>query len=316
LYLCGMRSKAMAPKGRALLAIQAQNLLEAALSERTLKEYRRWIGEYQKWCAASGLDPFALTTVGAWIEHLATKYRMATIEHASAAVRFLWKLKGLDNPLHAEPLRLLMRALRRRLGTAKRQVRPLLPSQLACMRWDAGTKGVRDRALLLVGFGAALRVSELCALTIDDIELTPEGVIITVRRSKTDQTGHGRQVAIPRSAGTLCPVRALEDYLAIRGWGRGPLFQSMHKDKLTGRPLDQRNVRDLIKDYADRMGLDPAQFSTHSMRAGFATAAALAGADMEVIASQTGHRSMEVLRGYIRRANLFQRNAASWVFRN
>jgi len=310
-----MRSKALAHRAKGVLATP-QNLLEAALSQHTLKAYRGWIARYQAWVAKEGVDAYDLASVGGWMETLATRYKMASIEQAAAAIRFLWKLKGLPNPFEAEPLRLLMRALRRRLGTAKRQVRPLLPAHLVGCRWDTGTKGKRDKALVLIGLGAALRVSELCALTLDDIELCPEGVVVHIRRSKTDQTGRGRLVAIPRSAGPLCPVRALEAYLAVRGQGKGPLFQSLHKGKLTGRPLDQRDVRYLIKDYADRMGLDPAQFSTHSLRAGLATAAALAGADMEVIASQTGHRSMEVLRGYIRRANLFQRNAASWVFRN
>ncbi len=295
------------------MSINTAGLLEAALSERTLRAYKGWIAKYQAWVAKAGVDAFSLTSVGGWLESLAGQYKMSSIEQAAAAVRFLWKTAGRGNPFDAEPLRLLMRALRRRLGAAKRQVRPFLPAQLACVRWDNGVKGVRDRALMLIGFGAALRVSELCALTLDDIELCPEGVIITIRRSKTDQAGRGRQVAIPRGSGPLCPVRALEAYLAIRGRGKGPLFQSMHKGKLTGRALDQRAVRYIIKDYTDRLGLDPAAYSTHSLRAGLATAAAMAGADLDIIASQTGHRSLEVLRGYIRRANLFQRNAFTWA---
>jgi len=305
-----MQSKALAQRAKGALAINTQNLLEAALSQRTLKAYRAWAERYRAFCTETQLDPFSVASVGRWIEVLAERYKMASIEQAAAAIRFLWKLKGLPNPFEAEPLRLLMRAMRRRLGTAKRQVRPLLPEHLARVRWDAGTKGIRDRALFLLGFGAALRVSELCALRYEDIELSPEGVVITIRRSKTDQTGQGRQVAIPRAKGILCPVKALEAYLAIRGHAAGPLFRSMHKGRLTGRPLDQRAVRYLVKDYADRLGLDPRAFSTHSLRAGLATAAALRGADMETIAQQTGHRSMEVLRSYIRRANLFQRNAA------
>ena len=307
-YLCGM----LARKEHGGI-VATKSLLEAAWAESTLKAYKGWTAKYFSYCEASGLDPYDLSAVISWLESLAGRHKLSSIEQAAAAVRFLYKANGKGNPFEAEPLRLLMRALRRKLGAAKKQVKPITPAQLSCMRWDAGPKGLRDKALILIGFGAALRVSELIALQYSDIEITPEGVILTIRRSKTDQAGKGRLVAIPKSEGPLCPVRALEAYLRVRGRQDGPLFQSLHKSKLTGRPLSRQAVDALIKDYMDRLGLDYKAYSTHSMRAGFATAAALNGADLETIASQTGHKSMEVLRGYIRRANLFQRNAAKLV---
>jgi integrase len=165
-----------------------------------------------------------------------------------------------------------------------------------------------------VGFFGALRRSELVGLNIEDVEFTPEGAILTIRKSKTDQEGRGRAVAIPYAKrADLCPVKALQAYINALGRTSGPLFVSMHKSQYTQKRLSAYAVALIVKDYADRLGLDPSLFGGHSLRAGFATTAALMGATEDEIAFQTGHKSMTVLRGYIRRASLFERNAASRI---
>jgi integrase len=181
---------------------------------------------------------------------------------------------------------------------------------LELIRWDSGRKGLRDKALILVGFFGALRRSELVGLNIEDVEFVPEGAILTIRKSKTDQEGRGRAVAIPYAKRPdLCPVRALQAYLKALGRTEGPLFVSMHKSQYTHKRLSAYAVALIVKDYADRLGLDPRLFGGHSLRAGFATTAALMGATEDEIAFQTGHKNVSVLRGYIRRATLFERNA-------
>jgi integrase len=176
---------------------------------------------------------------------------------------------------------------------------------------------VRDKALLLVGFFGAFRNSELVGLNIEDVEFTPEGAILTLRKSKTDQEGRGREVAIGYATrADLCPVRALQSYIATLGRNTGPLFVSLHKSQYTQKRLSAYAVALIVKDYADRLGLDPRRFGGHSLRAGFATTAALLGATEDEIALQTGHKSMTVLRGYIRRASLFERNAMTRIANN
>jgi integrase len=166
-----------------------------------------------------------------------------------------------------------------------------------------------------VGFFGALRRSELVGLNIEDVEFTPEGAILTIRKSKTDQEGRGRAVALTyaKRAG-LCPVRALKEYLAVRRQKGGEaLFTSMRHYTLTTNRLSAQSVALIVKDYADRIGLDPRQFSGLSLRAGFVTTAALMGASEEEIALQTGHKSPTAVWGYIRRASLFERNAMTRI---
>jgi integrase len=151
-------------------------------------------------------------------------------------------------------------------------------------------------------------------LNIEDVTFAPEGAILTIRKSKTDQEGRGRAVAIPYAKRTdFCPVRALQAYLKALGRTEGPLFVSLHKSQYTQKRLSAYAVALIVKDYADRLGLDPRLFGGHSLRAGFATTAALMGATEDEIAFQTGHKNLSVLRGYIRRATLFERNAVSRI---
>jgi integrase len=155
-------------------------------------------------------------------------------------------------------------------------------------------------------------------LNVEDVEFVPEGAILTIRKSKTDQEGRGREVAIgyATTRADLCPVRALQSYMATLGRNTGPLFVSMRKSQYTHSRLSTDAVARIVKDYADRLGLDPRRFGGHSLRAGFATTAALLGASEDEIALQTGHKSMTVLRGYIRRASLFERNAMTRIANN
>ncbi len=204
--------------------------------------------------------------------------------------------------------------LRRERGVAPARKKPVLVADLQQIlkQIPDSLLGLRDRALLLVGFAGAFRRSELVALDAGDIEPTREGLIVTVRRSKTDQAGEGRKIGIPPGVEeATCPVAALDRWLAAARIDSGPLFRTMNRH---GRVLDRRlsaeGVAIVVKRYVEKLGYDPAQLAGHSLRAGLATSAAAAGKSERAIMNQTGHRSVATVRRYIRDGNLFRENAA------
>jgi integrase len=168
--------------------------------------------------------------------------------------------------------------------------------------------------LLLVGFTGAFRRSELIGLNVEDLEETRDGMVVHIRRSKTDQEGEGRKLGIPPGAEELtCPVRALAEWRATAGFTSGPLFRSVNRHgQVLGARLSGEGVAMVVKRYVDKLGYDPAQFAGHSLRSGLATSAA-AGKSERAIMNQTGHRSVATLRRYIRDGNLFRENAAGGI---
>jgi integrase len=175
-----------------------------------------------------------------------------------------------------------------------------------------GLLGVRDRALLLVGFAGAFRRSELVSLDRPDLEFTKDGLTVMLRRSKSDQEGQGRKVGIPYGSNPeTCPVRALQAWLEAAAITDGPVFRGVTRHgKVQGR-LSGYAVALIVKRYAAVGGLDPSRYAGHSLRAGLATAAAIGGASERSIMNQTGHKSITMVRRYIRDGNLFRENAAA-----
>lgn len=166
---------------------------------------------------------------------------------------------------------------------------------------------------MLVGFSGAFRRSELIAVDYKWIERGDRGIVITLARSKTDQEGRGRSVAIPCIGGPICPVAALDAWLEMSGIAEGPVFRPVSKaGKVLGAPLSAGAVATVVKERVAQIGLDPARYSGHSLRAGFATSAAAAGLPVWKIKGQTGHVSDAVLRRYIREVNLFKSIAVVW----
>lgn len=173
-------------------------------------------------------------------------------------------------------------------------------------------KGHRDRALLLLGFCAALRRSELAAVQVEDLEFTSQGIILTLPRSKTDQTGQGRKIGIPKGRGRICPVGSVGFWIKQLSEGRGPLFRPIAKSRIIGQgQLSDRAIADIIKHYAREAGLNPEKYSGHSLRSGLATSAAQHGISSWKIRQQTGHKSDTMLARYIRDGDLFSDNAAA-----
>jgi integrase len=203
---------------------------------------------------------------------------------------------------------------RRTIGTAQQGKDALLTSDIRKMidHCPSGLRGARDRALLLVGFAGAFRRSELAALEVADLKFTAEGLVIDLRRSKTDQEAKGREVGIPFGADELtCPVRSLKAWLTRANIELGPVFRSVGKNgRLSQFPLAPDSVAWIIRQAARRAGL-AGDISGHSLRSGHVTTAARAGVPELVIMRQTGHRSVTTLRKYIRKGELFVVNGAS-----
>jgi integrase len=174
---------------------------------------------------------------------------------------------------------------------------------------DTDIKGLRDRALLLLGFAGAFRRSELVALDIADLEFCNNGLRVTIRRSKTDQEGLGATIAIV-SGSTACPVKAVRVWIETTGLRDGPLFRPVTRTgKVSNLRLSGRAVAELVKSYARRAGLNAAVFSGHSLRSGFLTSAAAHGASIFKMMDVSRHKSIDTLRGYVRDAEMFQDHA-------
>ena len=211
-------------------------------------------------------------------------------------------------------MRATLKGIRRTLGTATEQKAPTLTDDIRAMvdATDAGLIGARDRALILLGFAGAFRRSELVSLDIEDCTFGKDGLTVTLRRSKTDQDGAGRKIGIPYGSNPeTCPVRTIQAWTEQAGIAAGPLFRSInrHGQVQAGR-LSPVDVARVVKKLALRAGLDPAKYAGHSLRAGHATSAAIAGASERSIMNQAGHRSVQMVQRYIRDGSLFRENSA------
>jgi integrase len=207
-----------------------------------------------------------------------------------------------------------MKGIRRTLGTAPEEKAPALTENIRAMvdATDTGIIGARDRALVLLGFAGAFRRSELVGLDVEDCTFGKDGLTVTLRRSKTDQAGASRKIGIPYGSNPeTCPVRTIQSWLELAGVTAGPLFRSINRhghvqpDRLSGG-----DVARVVKKLALRAGLDAGTYAGHSLRAGHATSAAIAGASERSIMNQTGHRSVQMVRRYIRDGSLFRENSA------
>ncbi len=189
-------------------------------------------------------------------------------------------------------------------------------AELDGWRLSVGACDLAALRMLLIGFAGAFRRSELASLTLDDIQFTHDGLVITLRRSKTDQEGEGFAKGIPYgSTPATCPVRALRAWLDAGGITTGPLFRAVWKGgaRLRLTPLNDRAIAEVVKRAAAAAGYDPTRFGGHSLRAGLVTTAAAAGVDERTIMEQTGHKTTTMVRRYMRRGSLFRNNAAAKV---
>lgn len=300
----------------------ARTYAAASRSANTRRAYQSDLRDFTAWCDTNGMCALPATpdTVALYLTALAqTGAKASTIQRRVSAISQAHQLAGHAPSPTADPVvRSTMAGIRRSLGTATAQKAPLLTIELRRLlaTCDAATRaGLRDRALLLLGFAGGFRRGELVALDAGDVTETEDGLRIRIRRSKTDPEGQGREVGIPYGQHPeTCPIRALRAWRTVTSADSGPLFRPVDRhDQVHAGRLSDRGVARVVQRAAMRAGLDPARYAGHSLRAGLATAAAQGGAPERAIMAQTGHRSLTMVRRYIRSGSLFTENAAAYV---
>ena len=295
----------------------AKDFARASKAAATRRAYQKDFARFTAWCDQRHLPPIpaAPETVAAFLASEAARgIKPASIGRRVAAIRYAHKLAGCDDPpTSSEVVKATVQGIRRTMGSAPVRKTPATADKVVAMvaLADTDMKGLRDRAILLLGFAGAFRRSELVALDVTDLEFCDGGMRVHIRRSKTDQEGAGDTIAIV--AGSIaCPVKAVRAWLEASNITTGPLFRPIGKGSRIGtdRLADHTVVR-VVKASARRVGLDPKLFAGHSLRSGFLTSAAGRGASIFKMMDQSRHRSMDTLRGYVRDAELFRDHAGA-----
>ena len=303
-------------RAKPLIAGYARNSKAA----NTWRAYGADLQDFADWCRMSDVQalPALPETVAAYLTFLAPHCKVATIKRRLSAISQQHQVAGHDSPTRSPLVRLTWQGIRRHHAPQQnvRRVQPAIASVILRLVDQLGDSLIdtRDRALILIGFAGAFRRSELTQLRLADIAETEDGLRIRLRQSKTDQEGEGLTKGIPFGAEhKTCPVPAWRAWKDAAGLDDGQAFRSVDRHSRVGRSLSTQAVADVIKRRARAAGLDAAEFSGHSLRAGLITAAAMANVPERVIAKQSGHKSLPVLRTYIREGSLLTENAAAKV---
>lgn len=289
-----------------------EKFIHAAVSDNTRTAYK---SDLKHFIDFGGTIPSTPEIISQYLAIHADTHKPATLARWLVSINKAHTSQNLPSPTTSDLVKATLRGIKRTVGTNQRQVEPVLKNNLLEMVAElSGIKGTRDSALLLIGFAGALRRSELVGLTYADIEFVEQGLVIHLRKSKTDQLGEGRKIAIPFARGVVCPVLSLKRWLEISGINEGPLFMPITRHgRIENTALSTQAVAVIVKERASAIGLDAKKFSGHSLRAGLVTSAAQVGVSAWKIKQQTGHKNDSILSRYIRDARLFVDNAAGAV---
>lgn len=306
-----------------------QQALSAALADNTRIAYQKGWSRFVDFCEAKHIaDPLAAhpDDVARFFIEMATHpspksgvlLSMGTITLYKSAVNKKYIDAGKPSPTNHPVVRATLKGLARVRGATCRQVEALREYDIQAMLMACPDTviGQRDAAIIAVGFAGALRRSEICELTVEDVKfiepspgIQPDRMFITIRRSKTDQEGRGQRIAIIDGQ-TIRPVQRLRAWLTISGIEGGPLFQTMKRGgHLRGNPLHHSDVPRIVKHYAALIGLDPREIAGHSLRAGFITSAAVHHARLDKIMAVSRHTNPATVMRYIRDADAFTDHA-------
>ena len=307
-------------------ALQEETLLNLQNSKanNTVRAYKSDFNDFGLFCAKNGFKslPSEPKIVSLYLTHLSTKgSKISTLKRRLVSIGVIHRLKGhyLDMK-HPSIIENIM-GIKRRKGSSQKGKKPILISTLKKIinvideQKKEEIKKFRDRSIILIGFSGGFRRNEIVTLDHDDLDFVPEGVRINLRRSKTDQFGEGFTKALPYFDNSkYCPVVSLKKWMEISKIGSGPVFRRFSKgSKLSENRLTDQTVALLIKQYLQLTGIDSKNYSGHSLRSGFATSAAESGAEERSIMAMTGHKSTEMVRRYIKEANLFKNNALNKI---
>ena len=263
---------------------KAREFARQSKAENTIRGYRSDWKDFCGWCDRRGTGPLPASpeTVASYMADCAGRLKSGSIQRRLNAIAEAHKATGLESPTASGIVRNTFKGIRRTIGTAATQKAPALTQDIRAMvaAADEGRIGHRDRALILLGFAGAFRRSELVGLDVADLTFNRDGLTVLLRRSKTDQEGQGRKIGLPYGSNPdTCPVRVAQAWLELAGVTMGPVFRSINRHgHVQEGGLSSIDVARVVKKLAERTGLDPAKYAGHSLRAGHATCAAMAGA--------------------------------------
>jgi len=293
------------------LELETIKNLKNSKSNNTLRAYQSDFRDFSLFCSKNGFQAMPTTpnVIALYITHLSSYSKYSTLKRRIASISILHKTRGhyidTKHPIIIENLM----GIKRTNGSHQKAKKPLLINDLKILieiidkSKEKDLKKIRDKALILVGFSGGFRRSELVNIELEDIEFVSEGVKIFIKRSKTDQSGEGMIKAIPYFENiNFCPVKALKNWIDVIKLKKGKIFN-----------ISDKNVSLIIKKYTNYAGLDSRMYAGHSLRSGFATSAAESGAEERSIMAMTGHKSTEMVRRYIKEANLFKNNALNKI---
>ena len=299
---------------------KAKNFVAAAKAPATIRAYRNDWNDFESWCRSHNLPSLPSTpeTVALYIADRASTLASGSITRRLTSITKAHQAAGYtDSPATTRHFVVgeTLKGIRRTIGTAQHGKDPLLSAdirRIVAARRD-GLIGVRDSAIVLVGFAGGFRRSELALINLCDLKFSADGVVVSVRKSKTDQEGAGREVGLPFGISQdTCPVRSLRQWLDKAGIKEGPVFRSVGRyGHVSRRGLHKDSIGKLLKRAAKRAGLMVDELSGHSLRAGCVTQAAMNGVREFIILRQTGHKTVATLRRYIRSGDIFRENAAA-----
>ena len=305
------------------LSDKSMNSLSVTKANHTIDAYESDWNDFCDWCRYHHQTsyPAKPETIVNYINDLADYAKASTIRRRISAISENYNASGdhVENPCRAWIVKEALIGLTRLKGTVQKGKTPIYWEEIEEMihRMDLSSlQALRDRAVLLLGFMGAFRRSELAGLDVVDIRKYPQGIVVTIRHSKTDQTSAGQQIGIPYlSHSSMDCIHALQEWLTAAGITSGPLFRSFLKNgKVSSRRLSDKSINLIVKKYAASIGLNPEMYGAHSLRHGFATYAALQGVEERLIMKQTRHRSVEMVRRYINEADLFTNNPIDKIF--
>ena len=307
-------------------ALQQETLLNLQNSKanNTVRAYKSDFDDFGLFCAQNGFKslPSDPKVVSLYLTYLSTKdVKMSTLKRRLVSIGVIHKLKGhyLDTK-HPSIIENMM-GIKRRKGSIQKGKKPLLINNLRILinvidkEKNEEIKKLRDRSIILIGFSGGFRRNEIVSLDYDDLEFVHEGLKISLKRSKTDQFGEGSVKGLPYFENSkYCPVISIKKWIEISKISSGAIFRRFIKgSKLSHNRLTDQSVALLIKHYLKLAGIESKNYSGHSLRSGFATSAAESGAEERSIMAMTGHKSTEMVRRYIKEANLFKNNALNKI---
>ena len=300
------------------------NNLKSSKANNTIRAYRSDFKDFGSFCAKNNFKslPTDPKIVSLYLTHLSIKdAKMSTLRRRLVSIGMIHKLKGhyLDtkHPIIVENIM----GISRKKGNYQRGKKPILINHLKAIidvidkQNTTEIKKIRDKTIILIGFGGGFRRAELVSINFEDLEFVPEGVKIIIRRSKTDQFGEGMTKGLPYFTNqTYCPVQHLKKWLEISNIKSGAIFRKFNKGiSLSDNRLTDQTIALLLKNYLNIAGIENKNYSGHSLRSGFATVSAESGADERSIMAMTGHKTTQMVRRYIKEANIFKNNALNKV---